>query len=349
MHFLIFHSYNLFFLDASISFFRTLFFSRPAPAPATPVHQLAPQIVAPQYTPPAQLAYSNITPPQPPFVAVAAPVVSTYVTPQSPQSPPPAPSLAPAPAAPTPAVSHFPLVADALLSYREIKYDVLLNNLVKFNTETPSPLTADEMAAVRAVCNTLADPAQVTQSSSTVSAPQFAALKKMLDWPLAHALPGLNVWRVLPFHSHAGQMMKLDFPAIKSKLKAFVVEAKRASNSSALSLLCRIVCNMFCHAQLGEVVAAAFVDVIDPRELCSGCRPEDAEIKSWISAALNCISVFHRMKTKGAIRSEHYEIVASVLSTSLGSIHAKPFTPDTMYRLLQCVGACCASEYGALE
>ncbi len=101
---------------------------------------------------------------------------------------------------------HFPMKFNELITFKTVKYDLLLQNLRKNNTELPEQkdsLTASEMDAVIALCAVMQD--STKYHTSDVTAAQYAAVVKTLAWPLKSTLPGLDLLRMLPFHPAAAK------------------------------------------------------------------------------------------------------------------------------------------------
>lgn len=101
---------------------------------------------------------------------------------------------------PLPQYAHFPLPFESMFAFKDIKYDLLLKNLVKFNGEMvtdvgaalgASPLSDAELKELTSLCALLEDKAFYHQNA--VSGAQYAALCKTLEWPIKFALPALNV------------------------------------------------------------------------------------------------------------------------------------------------------------
>lgn len=93
-----------------------------------------------------------------------------------------------------------------LITFKTVKYDLLLQNLRKNNSELPEQkdaLTAAELDAITALCAVMQD--STKYHTSDVTAAQYAAVFKTLAWPLKSTLPGLDLLRMLPFHPAAAK------------------------------------------------------------------------------------------------------------------------------------------------
>jgi thioredoxin len=235
---------------------------------------------------------------------------------------------------------HFPMRFDAMFSFKDIKFDLLLKNLIKFNGDmvnevadmSAAPLSESELAEVTSLCTLLDDKAHYHQSS--ITAAQFQSLCKLLDWPIKTALPALNIWRVLSFHPGAAKLMSDAFDGtLRGKFASLCRKAH--GNSNATMLLCRTLCNMFTRRSLALVLVQHMGDFMEPLAACTSSSDDNVR-KSWACLALNFAVMF--LNTQPPAGGSFEELKVQLVSGALELLNADGNSAETAYRTLQLIG-----------
>jgi thioredoxin 1 len=231
---------------------------------------------------------------------------------------------------------HFPMKFDDLFSFKPIKFDLLLQNLVKFNTELtaeqhPLALSDAELKDVDALCKLLDDRTRYLQNN--VDNMQYSAVTKMLDWPLKYALPGLNVLRVLSFHPGAAKLMAEDFEELSGKLSAMARVAcdQSGPNNNATKLIAQVYCNMFGRRALALELVKRMGALMEPLSHCVGSA-DDSVRKTWAQLALNFAVMFL------TVGGDHEESKVQLISGVQELLGNAGNSAETSYRALVLTG-----------
>ena len=231
---------------------------------------------------------------------------------------------------------HFPMKFDDLFSFKPIKFDLLLQNLVKFNTELaseqhPLALSEAEIKDVDSLCKLLDDRTRYLQNN--VDNMQYSAVTKMLEWPLKYALPGLNVLRVLMFHPGAAKLMAEDFEDLSAKLStmARVAGDQSSPNNNATKLIAQVYCNMFGRRALALALVKHMGSLMEPLSHCVGSA-DDSVRKTWTQLALNFAVMFV------TVGGDHEEAKVQLISGVQELLGNAGNSVETSYRALVLTG-----------
>eukprot|EP00455_Lapot_gusevi_P035615 TRINITY_DN3943_c0_g1_i1.p1 TRINITY_DN3943_c0_g1~~TRINITY_DN3943_c0_g1_i1.p1 ORF type:complete len:476 (-),score=140.38 TRINITY_DN3943_c0_g1_i1:161-1588(-) len=227
---------------------------------------------------------------------------------------------------------HFPMKFDEMLTFKPIKFDLVLQNVDKFNNtiieqKEGVPLTPAELRHVHDLVALLDD--QLRYHVSDITVDQYDALFKTLDWPEKFLPPVMNLVRVLPFHPGAAKFMVNVMRSDRDIIRKLC--SIRCEFSVVPLLIFRTFCNMFSRRGLAVELASRAEEVLEA--MAVHLTSEDDNVRTgFVGLGLNFAVTFGNT-------SSQYENAKVQLISSLCELLAVEQKAPIIYRALVCFGS----------
>lgn len=178
---------------------------------------------------------------------------------------------------------HFPLKESEVVSYKECKFDLVLDALKKNNNELKTQnhaavLSDDEIKDLEALSATLNNIA--TYQTSSISASQYALIDRMLSWPADLAGPPLHLLRMLVRHPHGANTYAKACEEKDKNSDAIAQVVKIAAQTSKVAIkdvALRTLINFFGRRNTTKVMGSHLEIVFD--SIASLATHEDSKLR----------------------------------------------------------------------